>query len=39
MFMITKVMLDNLFEQFSMTWYHVMSKITMCNVHLDLHLR
>jgi ribosome-associated toxin RatA of RatAB toxin-antitoxin module len=37
MFMIIKVMLDNLFRQLNMVWYHVMSKIMMCNVHLDLH--
>jgi ribosome-associated toxin RatA of RatAB toxin-antitoxin module len=32
-------MLDNLLKQFNMTWCQVVSKTSMCNVHMDLHFK
>jgi len=37
--MITRVMSNGLLEQLNMMWCHVMSKTTMCDVHVDLHLK
>ncbi len=39
MIMVTKVMLCNLLKQLNITWCHVVFKTTMCNVHMDLHLK
>jgi hypothetical protein len=37
--MVIKVTPDGLFKQLNMTWCHVVSKITMGNVHVDVHLK
>ncbi len=39
MTMVTEVMLDSLLKQLNITWCHVVFKTTMCNVHMDLHLK
>jgi hypothetical protein len=39
MIMVTRVMSNGLLEQLNMMLCHVMSKTTMCNVHMDLHLK
>jgi len=39
MTMVIKITLENLFKQLIKTWSHVVSKTTMCNVHVDLHIK
>jgi hypothetical protein len=36
MTMVTRVMSNGLLEQLNMMWCHVMSKTTMCDVHMDI---
>jgi hypothetical protein len=37
--MVTRVVFNSLLKQFNMTWCQVVSKTTMCNVHMDLQLK
>jgi hypothetical protein len=37
MTMVTRIMSNG--EQLNMMWCHVMSKTTMCDVHMDLYLK
>jgi hypothetical protein len=39
MSMVTRVLLNNLLKKLNMTYCQVMFKTTVCNVHMDLHLK